>query len=269
MFKGGYRGKFALQWIMIIFKNMAEETKTKSRREGMTERLKKRYPDREWPDDEALFAQISDDYDEYDNTVNGYKEREEKLTDLFTRDPRSAQFLTDMARGDDPWIAVIKRLGMDGVTDLINIPEKQEAYAKANQEYVDKLAEEQTIEEEYEKNFSESLQMLEKVQAEQGLSDDEIDAAYELIVRIANDAVLGKFSEETVLMALKAVNHDADVEAAQNEGLIAGKNYKVEEKLRKPNRGDGTPNLQGSNNMPSGQQKKRKKSMFDLAMEAN
>ena len=134
---------------------------------------------------------------------------------------------------------------------------------------VDKLAEEQTIEEEYEKNFSESLQMLEKVQAEQGLSDDEIDAAYELIVRIANDAVLGKFSEETVLMALKAVNHDADVEAAQNEGLIAGKNYKVEEKLRKPNRGDGTPNLQGSNNMPSGQQKKRKKSMFDLAMEAN
>lgn len=157
---------------------------------------------------------------------------------------------------------------MEGVTDLINNPEKQEAYAKANQEYVDKLAEEQSIEEQYNQNFSASLQVLEKVQSEQGLSDDQIDAAYDLIIGIANDVVLGKISEETVLMALKAVNHDADVEAATHEGVIAGRNYKAEENLRKPKKGDGTPNLQGSNNAPSSQQKRRK-NMFDLANEAN
>ncbi|EJX03106.1 hypothetical protein EVA_08797 [gut metagenome] len=264
-----YKGKFAVQWLMKYFNNMADETTPKNKRDGLTARLKKKYPDRDWPDDEALFGQISDDYDEYDQAIGRYKEQEGKLTDLFAKDPRNAQFLVDMARGDDPWIAVIKRLGVDGVTELINDPEKQEAYAKANQDYVDRLAEEQTIKKEYDKNFSESLQTLEKVQQEQGLDDDTIDAAYELIGRISNDATLGKISEETVLMALKAVKHDADVETASREGLIAGKNYKAEENLRKPKKGDGTPYLQGSNNAPTQGQRKRRKNMFELANEAN
>jgi len=69
---------------------MAEVKQVKSRRDQLGERLKKKYPDREYADDEALFGQINDDYDEYDNQLNGYKERESKLTDMFTRDPRSA-----------------------------------------------------------------------------------------------------------------------------------------------------------------------------------
>lgn len=243
---------------------MAEETIPKSRRDGMAERLKDKHPDREWADDEELFGQISDDYDSYEKDLNDYKEREEKLTDLFDKDPRNAQFLTDMARGEDPWLNVIKRLGIDGITDLLNDPEKQEAYAEANQDYVEGLAKEKTLEEEYEKNLGESLALLEKIQAERGLTDEQVDAAYELVVRIANDAVLGKISEETVDMALKAVNHDADVQDATNEGMVAGKNAKVEEQLRKPKKGDGTPNLQGSNNVP-GSGGGRKKNIFDWA----
>lgn len=248
---------------------MAEETKPRSRRESMTERLRQKYPDRELADDEALFGQISDDYDEYDNALNGYKDRESKLTEMFSKDPRNAQFITDMARGEDPWINVIKRLGIDGITDLLNDPNKQEAYAQANQEYVEKLAEENALEEEYKKNLHASLELLEKIQKERGLNDDQIDAAYDLINSIASDAVLGKLSEQTIDMALKAINHDSDVESANNEGMIAGKNAKAEEKLRKPNKGDGTPNLQGSNNSPSNKQQGRKKSIFDWAEEAN
>lgn len=241
---------------------MAEETKPKSRRDNVIERLKKKYPDRDYPDDEALFSQINDDYEDYE----GYKDRESKLVDMFNKDSRSAQFITDMARGEDPWINVIKRLGIDGITDLLNDPGKQEVYAEANKEYVEKLAREKELEEEYKTNLQASLELLEKIQKEKGLSDEQIDAAYDLINQIANDAVLGKLSEQTVDMALKAINHDADVESAASEGVIAGKNTKIEEKLRKPNKGDGTPNLQGSNNAPSKQQKRRK-SIFDWAQE--
>ncbi len=242
---------------------MAEETKPKSRRDSVIERLKKKYPDREYPDDEALFSQINDDYEDYD----GYKDRESKLVDMFNKDSRSAQFITDMARGEDPWINVIKRLGIDGITDLLNDPSKQDVYAEANKQYVETLAREKELEEEYKTNLQSSLELLEKIQQERGLTDDQIDAAYDLINQIANDAVLGKLSEQTVDMALKAINHDSDVQNATSEGLIAGKNTKIEEKLRKPNKGDGTPNLQGSNNAPSKQQKRRK-SIFDWAQEA-
>lgn len=246
---------------------MAEETKPMTRRERITKRLKEKYPDREYEDDEALFGQISDDYDEYDNELNGYKERESKLIDVFNKDKRNAQFFTDMARGDDPWINVIKRLGIDGITDLLNDPSKQEAYAEANKEYVERLARENELEEEYKSNLQNSLELLEKIQKEQKLSDDQIDAAYDLINQITNDAVLGKITEQTIDMALKAVNHDLDVQNANKEGMIAGKNVKAEEKLRKPKKGDGTPNLQGSNNPPSNNQK-YKKTIFDWAQEA-
>lgn len=245
---------------------MAETQTNKSRREQFGERLKAKYPDREYADDEALFGQINDDYDEYDSQINSYKEKEGKLTELFSKDPRNAQFITDMAKGNDPWLAVINRLGIDGITDLLNDPSKQEAYAEENKKYVERLAKEKDLEEQYRKNLAESLNMLDKIQQERGLSDDVIDAAYDLVIKIANEAVLGTFSAETIDMALKAVNHDNDVASAAEEAEVRGKNEKVEEKLRKKSQTDGTPNLQGSHSTP--RKEKGGTSIFDIASEA-
>lgn len=247
--------------------NQTPTAAAKSKRELMGERLKKKYPDREYADDEALFGQINDDYDAYDNELGQYKEREGRLTDLLTNDPRAAQFITDMAKGNDPWIAVIERLGIDGVTDLLKDPTKQQAYAEANKKYVERLAKEKTLEDEYEKNMREvTLPMLEKMKQERGIDDDMIDAAWEYLHHVADAAIRGTFTEADVDMALKAVNHDADVANARAEGTVAGRNAKIDEKLRKPAAGDGTPNLAGSNNAPT--RKRMSQSMFDLADEA-
>ena len=50
---------------------MPNNTEVKSNRERYTERLKAKYPDREFADDEALFGQINDDYDGYDKELSG------------------------------------------------------------------------------------------------------------------------------------------------------------------------------------------------------
>lgn len=237
-----------------------------SKRDKLGARLKNKYPDREYTDDEALFGQINDDYDEYDNQLGQYKEREGRLNDMLANDPRSAQFLADMANGNDPWLAVIERIGIDGITDLINDPDKQEEYAEANKKYVERLAKEKVLEEEYENNLAESMKLLEQLQQERGLGDETIDAAMDLIMRIAHEAILGKFTAETIDMALNAINHDADVNNARTEGTVAGRNAKINEQLRKPLIGDGQPNLAGSNNAPT--RKNSQRSMFDLADEA-
>ena len=242
-------------------------TPTKSKRDLFGERLKKKYPDREYADDEALFGQISDDYDDYDNQLNQYKERESRLTDLLSNDDRAAQFIADMAKGNDPWLAVIERLGIDGITDLMNDPSKQEAYAEANKKYVEHLAKQKSLEEEYENNMRNvTLPMLENMKQARGISDDMIDAAWDYLHHVADAAIRGTFTEADIDMALKAVNHDADVENARTEGTVAGRNAKIDEKLRKPTTGDGTPNLAGSNNAPT--RKSASRSMFDLADEA-
>lgn len=56
----------------------------KSNRERYTDRLKAKYPDKEFADDEALFAQINDEYDGLDKELSGYKEREKHFP-IFLR----------------------------------------------------------------------------------------------------------------------------------------------------------------------------------------
>ena len=244
--------------------NPTPDAPAKSKRDLFGERLKKKYPDRDYADDEALFDQINTDYEDYDKQLGEYQERESRLTDLFSNDPRSAQFIADLAKGEDPWIGVIERLGIDGVTDLLNDPSKREQYAEANKKYVERIAKEKELEEEYKKNLAESLSLLEQIQQERNLGDETIDAAYDLIMRIAHEAIVGKFTAETVGLALNAINHDADVSNARTEGTVAGRNAKIDEKLRKSQGGDGTPNLAGNNNAPTRQQK-RVMNVFDYA----
>lgn len=225
---------------------MAENTEVKSNRDRYTERLKTKYPDKEFADDEALFGQINDDYDSYDSELSGYREREKALSDLFASNPRSAAFLIDWRNGEDPIVGLIRKFG-DDFKAALEDPEKAEALAAANKEYAERIAKEEEYENEYQKNIGETLTTLDQMQKEEGLTDDDIDNAMEFLIGIMKDGLLGKFSRESISMALKALKHDADVETADREGEVRGRNTKIEERLRKDTKGDGTASL-GSKN---------------------
>lgn len=245
---------------------MAEPQEVKSKRDLVGERLKKKYPDREYADDEALFGQINDDYDEYENTLKEKTDAEDRLTSMFSEYPHSARFISDMASGVNPWVSMVEQLGMDGITDIFENPKYKEELAKAQEEHVKRLAKANDLEKEYNTNMTASLEMLKQAQKELKLSDEQVDQAVDLLMAIANDAIVGKFSRESFDMALKAINHDADMESAREEGAVAGRNAKIEEKLRKPKSSDGVPMLGGSNNAPA--RKASRNSIFDLASEA-
>ena len=89
---------------------MAEIPQVKSRRDQHLERLRKRSPQKRFEDDEEIFGQISDDYDQYEQELEGYRGREKQLSDMFAADPRSAQFLTDMHNGYDPVVGLVRNL---------------------------------------------------------------------------------------------------------------------------------------------------------------
>lgn len=236
---------------------MAETEAIKSKRDLTLERLRGKYPEEQFDDDEQLFGRINDDYDQYDTELAGYKDREGKFSDMFTSDPRSARLMMDWKNGDDPAVALMRLYG-DDIKDALDDPEKQKAIAEANKEYMERVAKEKQYEEEYSANLVESLTNLENAQKEMGLSDEQVDQAMEWLISISKDTMLGKFSPETIQMAFKAQNYDNDVAQAGAEGEVRGKNTKVTETLRKPTRTDGTPNLDGKNGVSKG------KSMPDL-----
>lgn len=246
---------------------MAETTDKKTKREQFGERMKTRYPDKEFADDEALFGQINEDYDDYDNQIAGYKDREGKLTEMFSSDPRSAAFLMSWKEGGDPVTEFVRRFGSD-IKERLDDPEWLDKIAEANKEYVDKVAKEKELDEQYQQNLTESLAMLDTLQEENGLTDEQVDEAVNFLLGIIRDGILGKFSRETVEMAMKAINHDEDVANAEMEGEVRGKNTKIDEKLRKRQQGDGMAQLDGKNNGVQ-PQRNRKMNIFDYAEAAS
>lgn len=218
----------------------------KSRRDSFSERLQSKYPDREFADDEALFGQISDDYDEYDSQINGYQEREQKIADMFTSDPRSAHFVTTWRDGGDPVVEFVRRFGSD-IKDRLDDPEWQEQLAAANADFVKRVAKEKELEEMYEKNIAETKNVMAQFQQDNGLDDKQLDEVIDFLNKVYTDAVVGKYDRASMEMALNAINHDTDVEDALAEGEVAGKNAKINEKLRSRKKGDGVTALNGKN----------------------
>lgn len=243
---------------------MADNEQFKTKREAQIERLRNKYPDKKFEDDDEIYGQIYDDYDQYDRELGEYRDREKTLSDMFSADPRSAQFLSDMHKGEDPVLGLVRNFGVE-IKDVLDDPEMQEKIAEANREYVERVAKSKELDEEYERNMAVTLETLRRYQQEHGMTDEQIDAVIDALLRIVRDGVMGKFDVDTLDMMVKAIDHDADVDIAAEEGRIAGRNDKIVESLRKSNMGDGVSPLGGKNGSPS---QRRESNMFDLANEA-
>lgn len=246
-------------------KIMAENNGVKSRRDQQLERLRKKYPDKKFEDDEEIYGQIYDDYDQYEQNLDEYKNREKTISDMIAADPRAAQFFVDMHNGEDPVVGLVRRFGLE-VRDVLDDPEMQEKLAEANREYVERVAKSKQLDEEYEKNMDTTLEVLQQFQEERGMTDEQIDDVVNAIIGVVRDGVMGKFSPETLRLFVNAINHDADVANAGEEGRVAGRNDKIVEVLRKRDKGDGTTPLNGKNGSAPSQ--RNSQNIFDLANEA-
>ncbi len=225
---------------------MTDSKKMKSKRETALERLKSKHPEGVYEDDESIFGQVNDDYDDYENRLNEYREQEDTFSKMFTGDPRSAQFLHDWKSGKNPVVALVEMYGDDFVEEMKD-PEKQQELAEASKAFAERVAKEKEYDEQYRKNIEETRQAVAQMQEEEGLSDEDVDKAMEFLVGIMKDGILGKFTPESIRMALDAVNHDEDVEYARGEGEVAGRNARITERLRKRGKTDGTASLGGRN----------------------
>jgi hypothetical protein len=143
-------------------------------------------------------------------------------------------------------IRMAEMLGKSSIPETRLSAEMAEEIREASREDF-REAEEKRLEEEYNKNLDATYAMLDKMQQERGLDDKTLGDAIALLRKIFEDALVGKFTEEEIDMALKAMNHDADVAQAERTGEVRGKNTRAEAQLRQRT-GDGTTVLDGRNN---------------------
>ena len=58
---------------------MADNNEVKSRRDQHLDRLRSKYPDKKFEDDEEIYGQISDDYDTYEAELEGLDRKSTRL----------------------------------------------------------------------------------------------------------------------------------------------------------------------------------------------
>lgn len=243
---------------------MAENNPVMSRRDKHIDRLRKKYPDKRFEDDDEIFGQISDDYDQFEES----QEHEKAFSEMFYKNPKAARLMMEWKDGKDPVASLISIYGKEDILGAIDDPSRLEAIEAANKEFADKVAKSDEFEAQYEKNFPESAKAVDAWAEAQGVSEDMVNTIGAKLAEICGDFILGKFTPETFEMIMKAMNHDMDVANAQEEGEVAGRNAKITENLRRSKKGDGLQTLNGRNGVP-GQGGNRAKSIFDLAREAD
>ena len=118
----------------------------------LRERLSKKYPDKNFDDDEAFAGQVSDDYDDYDKRLADYQKNEQAIGDMFATDPRATSFLMEWKDGSDPVVALVRTFGKD-IVDAADDPARQEEIAKANREYIERVNKSKELDNEYETNY--------------------------------------------------------------------------------------------------------------------
>lgn len=245
--------------------NLPEGQSQKSKRDLVRERLAQKYADKSFDDDESLYGQINDDYDSYENELQGYRDESQKMGNMFASDPRSARFMMAWSKGGDPLAALIREYG-DDFMEQMQDPDKQEELAQASKEYAERMAKNKEYEEQYQANMQQTLADLETVQQEDGLTDDEVDEAMAFLIGVMKDGLLGKFSPESIRMARAAISHDSDVDIAAEEAEVRGRNANIKERMRRGKHGDGLPSMGGRNGQ--GTRQKQPDSIFSQAAEA-
>lgn len=250
----------------ILTKMEGKETKEglTDYRKKITDRLRKRNPDSAYETDDDLLAGVDGEFDMMDSDYADLNNNVTALTGMFNSDPRSAAFLVDWKKGEDPVVGLIRRFGTDMVQRLDD-PDIAEQVSDANKQYLERIQKSKELDEEYTKNIAQTISDIDKLQSEEGISDDEIDEVWEFLKGVVEDGIVGKFSIDTIRMAMKAINHDNDVDIANREGEVRGRNQKITEKLRNREKSDGLGNIEGSN---TAVQKKKPQNIFEMARDA-
>ena len=250
------------------FLNMPENNPVRSRRDQHLERLRTKYPEKKFEDDEEIFGQISDDYDAFEAENQAYKEHERAFSEMFHSNPRSARLMMEWKDGKDPVAALVRIYGKEEILAAIEDPSRLEAIEEANREFAARLAKNDEYEAQYEKNFPESCRAVDEWASENGISEDVINQAGAKLAEISANFIVGKFTPEIFDILIKAANYDTEMNRAREEGEVAGRNAKIVEKMRNSKKGDGITNLNGRNGTPS-QKANKQQSVFDLAREAD
>lgn len=249
----------------------AVEAEKRSNRDVYLDRMRSRFPDVDFEDEEARYGAYLGYDDDLNDRYGRLEESDRKMKELFGRDPRFMDMMYDISvRGEDAPVSFARHFG-DMMEEDLRDPDVAKRVAEANRERIQAKAREEEESErlraEHDQNLEESGRVISAFAEEHELSDEEMGELVDLFVRISDEGLTGKIREETLDLLRKGKQYDADVSAAESRGLVDGRNERISLERRREG-GDGLPHVHGAVNNPEVdvpvERPLRRKSMYEI-----
>lgn len=205
-----------------------ENQGVESKKEEILKQIREKYPDIAPEDEAALMEKLFAVFADNAEMIHQYDQANEKFNSMLSENPKAAEFLGAWNDGKDPVVEFIRLYG-DELKNALDDPTKLEAFARAQAEGVEKLADLKNKEKIVQENLQKTIENFEQVQKETGYPDDVCDDAFAKIKQMADDAILGLVSKETIMFVLSGLTKDADLAKTADEAAIRAKNEGIEE----------------------------------------
>lgn len=221
--------------------DMGEEAPEESPMDKFRNRIRTARPDANYDDDDNEYYNQGNDYlDEVEEGAGRYKVLSEKLMRRFEQDPYEAQAIMDYLDGEPLVSAIRKNMG-DEALQVQEGDEGWDEYQKAGEDRSAKLKAQKDLIDEINANAQASNEAFEQFVKDNNMSDEEADALWDNIQSHLQDYSKGKLSPEMFGIYRNAMNYDNDVAGAKQQGLVEGRNAKIDA-TKKRMEGSGLPN---------------------------
>lgn len=195
----------------------------------------------DWEDEESRYNAYLQTDDEQQNTINRYQESNQKLADMFSKNPRFAALMRDVMKGEDPSVVFVRYFGQDAL-DAAGNEEKLKLITEANKEYLNRVAESEKLAKTQEENLNKSQEEMLNFQKEKGINDQQFAQFIDAIYNTLEKGLEGLLTRDFMDIFWNGLNYENDIQDAVNIGKTEARNEKIKFENR-VNKGDNIPNL--------------------------
>lgn len=230
---------------------ISDNEKVMSAREKLMSRAQQRYPDRKYTslDGESgeNGAETIDDLDESINEmmdemglqIEENNAKNKQLLDMLYRDPKIADFIDAWMEYGSPEPALVEVFGDE--LETLATPEGREKFRQNWDNWRGRRDESERLQKEADANWDSFLQRLDAWGDGKSLDNDTKAKVAIRLIDVKQKGETNSYDEEDFDMALKALRYEDAVNNARQEGIVNGRNQRIEANRRERGRTAGMP----------------------------
>lgn len=221
-----------------------EAVVTPTKREMFFANIKKKYPDREFADEDELYGASMEGYDTEHEYRKNTESTNKEFFDKLQENPDVALFIGSILNKESFGKA------LSYLSDVLPFDEDSDDFKAYNESVAERRAKSEEAEaaaDEYEKNLRESADTLQAFAEENDMTPEEATEFVQNITSTISEKLFsGKIDKDFLNNFYKAQNYDKDLMVAKEAGNIQGRNEKIDAKKKMLGKGDGLPNIRSS-----------------------